>query len=68
MLERALNGARLCNHISKPRAIVHRVVRDNTGVCQRDSSHATDAEHSCNAVTESCLLYTSPSPRDAHES
>ena len=44
MLERALNGARSCNHSSKPRAIVHRVIRDNTGVChcQRDSSHAID--------------------------
>jgi len=42
MLERALNGARSCNHSSKPGAIVHRVIRDNTGVCQRDSSHAID--------------------------
>ena len=42
MLERALNGARSCNHSSKAGAIVHRVIRDNTGVCQRDSSHAID--------------------------
>ena len=38
MLERALNGARSCNHSSKPRAIVHRVIRDDVRVCQRDSS------------------------------
>ena len=42
MLERALNGAHSCNHSSKAGAIVHRVIRDNTGVCQRDSSHAID--------------------------
>eukprot|EP00966_Prymnesium_polylepis_P306441 7081267-Prymnesium_polylepis.1 len=42
MLERTLNGARSCNHSSKTRAFVHRVIRDNTGVRQRDSSHAID--------------------------
>eukprot|EP00966_Prymnesium_polylepis_P325449 7381432-Prymnesium_polylepis.1 len=40
MLERAVNGARSCNHSSKPGAIVHRVGQGQyscTGVCQRDS-------------------------------
>ena len=42
MLERALNGARSCNHSSKPRAVVHRVIRDDVRVCQRDSSRSID--------------------------
>eukprot|EP00966_Prymnesium_polylepis_P311466 7196257-Prymnesium_polylepis.1 len=58
MLERALNGARSCNQSSKPGAIVHRVIRDNTsGVCQRDSSHAIDREHSCNAAPRALREY-----------
>eukprot|EP00966_Prymnesium_polylepis_P027958 646512-Prymnesium_polylepis.1 len=46
MLERALNGARSCKRSSKPRAIVHRVIRDSICVCQRDSSHSIVHERS----------------------